>query len=67
MFRVKVSRRLNALTGGRSNQTISSRIHEENLYGWRLAIDWWFYILRGEKNHCRHTHSWERWIGRRRK
>lgn len=60
MRRVRFSRWLNSLLGGRPDQMISSRVHEEDLYFWCLTIDWWFYVLRRERQHCRASSLWER-------
>lgn len=53
MWRVHCSRALNHhILGGDKNFMISSRMYYEHRYGWMLCIDWWFYTLRGEQNHC---------------
>lgn len=53
MWRVRCSRWINyRLLHGQPHQMVSTRCYVENRYGWLLCIDWWFYTLRGERNHC---------------
>ena len=53
MARRHVSRWINhRILGGDPDFMVSSRIYIEYRYGWMLCLDWWFYALRGEVNHC---------------
>ena len=61
MWRVKCSRFINYhFLGGDKNEMVSSRVYREQRYGWMLCIDWWFYILRGQKKHCRRAWLYEK-------
>lgn len=53
MAKKHVSRWINQrILRGNKHFMVSSRCYIEHRYGWMLCIDWLFYILRGETNHC---------------
>lgn len=63
MLKVNVSRWVNYyLLRGRKDEMVSSRVYRECRYGWRLCIDWWFYVLRGDIDHCRCMYWWEKGV-----
>lgn len=54
MWKVHISRWVNYhLLNGKQGQMISTRAYVEHRLSTQLTIDWMFFILRGEKNHCR--------------
>lgn len=53
MWRVYTSRWINhRLCGGRKGEMLSTRCHREQRVLLVQVIDWSFFIIRGEINHC---------------
>lgn len=60
MWKVHLSRWINhRIFFGRPDQMLSSRLYEENRLIARSLVDCLFFILRGEREHCKKKAQWE--------
>lgn len=57
---VRVSRVMNAILLGSHDETLCGRIHRNDWRSAETALDLIFFIIRGDANHCRVIHEWER-------
>ncbi len=67
MLRVRVSRRVNWIFGGKKDEMLSSRLYLEDRRTLIFVVDTVFFILRKERKHCEVSCRWETQEKRRKK